>query len=82
MKIRNLRTKVMGPILLLNPMACMHLGDGHQDGGHHSSLPQPSYPYSIYERATGSPGESFATRQGSIVAQGGTETQPEGEKGG
>jgi hypothetical protein len=36
MKIRNLKTKVIGPVLLLIPMACMHLGDGHHDGGHHS----------------------------------------------
>ncbi len=39
MKIQNLKTKVIGPVLLLIPMACMHLGDGHHDGdhgGHHS----------------------------------------------
>jgi len=53
MKIRNLKTKVVGPVLLLIPMACMHLGDGHHDGGHHSgdhhsSMRQPSYQYSTY----------------------------------
>lgn len=42
MKIRNLRTKVIGPVLLLIPMACMHLGDGHHDGDHHSSTHQSS----------------------------------------
>ncbi len=82
MKMKNLRTKVIGPILLLIPMACMHLGDGHHDGGHHSSICQPSYQYSTYERATSGAIESFVTRQNSMIAQEGTETQPEGEKGG
>jgi hypothetical protein len=36
MKIQNLKTKVIGPVLLLIPMACMHLGDGHHGDGHHS----------------------------------------------
>ncbi len=82
MKIRNLETKVIGPVLLLIPMACMHLGDGHHDGGHHSSIRQPSYQYSTYELLTSSLSENFVTRQNSIVAQEGTETQPEGEKRG
>ena len=38
MKIQNLKTKVIGPVLLLIPMACMHLGDGHHSGDHHSSI--------------------------------------------
>jgi hypothetical protein len=59
MKIRSLIEKVIGPVLLLIPMTCMHLGDGHHDGDHHSSIHQPSYQY-----------------------QEGTQTQPEGEKGG
>jgi hypothetical protein len=29
MKIQNLKTKVIGPVLLLIPMMCGHLGDGH-----------------------------------------------------
>jgi hypothetical protein len=82
MKIRNLKTKVIGPVLLLIPMACMHLGDGHHSGDHHSSIRQPSYQYSTYEWVTSSTIENFVTRQNSIVAQEGTETQPEGEKGG
>lgn len=87
MKMKNLKTKVIGPILLLIPMACMHLGDGHQNGGHHSgdhhsSIRQPSYQYSTYERATSDAIESYLMRQNSMMAQEGTETQPEGEKGG
>jgi hypothetical protein len=38
MKTQNLKTKVIGPVLLVIPMACMHLGDGHHDGDHHSSI--------------------------------------------
>ncbi len=36
MKIRNLKTKVIGPALLLIPMACMHIGDGNHGDSHHS----------------------------------------------
>ena len=43
MKIRNLMTKAIGPVLLLLPMTCMGLGDGHHDGGHHSFSPSPSF---------------------------------------
>ncbi len=82
MKIRNLRAKVIAPVLLLIPMACMHLGDGHHDGGHHSSIRQPSYQYTTYELVASNPSENFATRQNSIGAQEETETQPEGEKRG
>jgi hypothetical protein len=42
MKIRNLKTKVIGPALLLIPMACMHLGDNHHSGTHHSMIHQQS----------------------------------------
>ena len=42
MKIRRLRTMVFGPILLLLPMMCMHLGGGHHSGDHHSSQYHPS----------------------------------------
>ena len=45
MKIGSLKTKVIGPMLLLLPMTCMGLGDGHHDGGHgghHSSINHPS----------------------------------------
>ena len=45
MKIQNLKTKVIGPVLLLIPMACMHLDDGHPSGGQHSIAPQPSNQY-------------------------------------
>jgi len=43
MKIQNLKTKVIGPVLLLLPMACMHLGDGHHSGDHHSMFPHTSF---------------------------------------
>ena len=43
MKIRNFKTRVIAPILLLTPMACMHLGDGHHSGHQHSFATQPSY---------------------------------------
>jgi hypothetical protein len=45
MNIRNLKTKVIGPVLLLFPMACMHSGDGHHSGGQHSIAPQPPNQY-------------------------------------
>jgi hypothetical protein len=45
MKIRSLIGKMIGPVLLLIPMACMHLGDGHLSGDHHSPIHQPSYQY-------------------------------------
>jgi hypothetical protein len=54
MKIRNLKTKVIGPILLLIPMVCMHLGDDHHSGDHHSSSRQPSYQSLVYAQAAGS----------------------------
>ena len=49
-KIRNLKTRVIGPALLLIPMACMHLGDGHHSGDRQCLDPQPSYQTSIYVR--------------------------------
>jgi len=53
MKIRNLKTKVIGPALLLIPMACMHLGDGHHSGDRQCLDLQPSYQTSIYVRPVG-----------------------------
>jgi hypothetical protein len=50
MKIQNLKTKVIGPALLLLPMACMHLGDGHHSGPHHSLTHQPPYQSSVYDK--------------------------------
>jgi hypothetical protein len=43
MKIQRLKILVLGPMLLSLPMMCMHAGDGHHSGGHHSSTSQPSY---------------------------------------
>ena len=42
MKIQNLKTKVISPMLLLIPTMCMHLGDGHHTGPHHSTLKEES----------------------------------------
>jgi len=53
MKIRNLKTKLIGPVLLLIPMACMHLGDGHHDGDHHSSIYQPSAQSFVLDHQSG-----------------------------
>lgn len=50
MKIRNLRTKVIGPVLLLIPMACMHLGNGHHSGDHYSFLHQLSVQSCIHDK--------------------------------
>ena len=53
MKIRSLKTMVLGPMLLLLPMMCMHLGDGHHSDDHHSSSRQPSYRSTIHESMAG-----------------------------
>jgi hypothetical protein len=82
MKVRSLIEKVIGPVLLSIPMTCMHLADGHHSGDHHSSVHQPSYQYSIHEPAPSATIESSMTLQNSMMAQEGTQTQPEGEKGG
>ena len=52
MKIRNLKTKVIGPILLSLPMTCMHLGDDHH-GDHHSSIHQQSVQSSVHGHQLG-----------------------------
>ena len=53
MKIRGLKIMVIGPTLLSLPMMCMHMGDGHHTGDHHSSTYQPSYQSSIHESMAG-----------------------------
>ena len=53
MKIQNLKTKVIGPALLLIPLACMHLGDGHHTGDPHFSIDQPSFQSSVHETIAG-----------------------------
>lgn len=53
MKIQSLKTKLIGPVLLLIPMACMHLGDDHHSGDHHSSTHQQSLPSSTLSWGTG-----------------------------
>ena len=50
MKIRNLKTKVIGPVLLSIPIACMHMGDCHHSGDRQCLDSQPSYQTSIYVR--------------------------------
>ena len=51
MKIINLKIKLIAPTLLLIPMACMHLGDGHHNGDHHSMSPNPSFQSSTHSPA-------------------------------
>lgn len=83
MKIQSLKTKLIGPVLLLIPMACMHLGDDHHSGHGHFSIYQPSYQYLTHAPAVSSTiGSSTAIQYDSMTAQEGTQTQPEGEKGG
>jgi len=53
MKIRNFKTKVIGPVLLLIPMACMHLGDDYHSGHGHCSILRPSNQYSTYQWIAG-----------------------------
>ena len=53
MKIRSLKTNVIGPMLLLLPMTCMGLGDGHHDGGHHSFSPNPSFQSTTQDQVSG-----------------------------
>jgi hypothetical protein len=43
MKIQNLKTKVISPMLLLIPMMCGHLGDGHHTGYRQPGLSQQSH---------------------------------------
>jgi hypothetical protein len=81
-KKMNLNTKVIGPTLLLIPMACSHLGDGHHSGDQHSLIRQPSYQHSTYERATRSRVEDLLTQQNTMKEQEGTEAQPEVRKEG
>jgi hypothetical protein len=43
MKIPNLKIMITSALLLI-PVSCMHLGDGHHTGPHHHSLThQPPY---------------------------------------
>ena len=53
MKIKNLKTKLIAITLLLIPMGCMHLGDGHHSGSNHFMSPHPSSQSSIHDRTTG-----------------------------
>jgi hypothetical protein len=72
MKIQNLKTKVIGPALLLIPMACMHIGDGHHDDGHHSGDrqcldPQPSYQTLVYAYKVAPEIHHFLTKNGGFT---------------
>jgi len=52
MKIRNFKIMLIAPVLLLTPMMCMHLGDGHHSGGNHSSIHQQSPHNFIHDNDT------------------------------
>ena len=80
MKIQRLKTKLIGSVLLLIPMACMHLGEDHHPGQGHFSIYQASYQYSIRELPTGSTIQSAMTRLNTMMAQEGTQKPPEGEE--
>jgi len=82
MRIRNLIITVIGLILLLIPVACMHLSDGHHTGDHHSLPQQPSLQYSTHGSATTGTTESCTTLQNIGMEKEGTQTQPGGDKGG
>jgi hypothetical protein len=41
MKIRNLKTCLIGSAFLMLPMMCMHLNDGHHRGNHHPLQTRP-----------------------------------------
>ena len=79
MRLRNLKAKVFGPVLLLVSMTCMHLGDDHHSGHDHFSIYQPPYHYSTLAPAFGI---STAIRYESMTAPEEPTTRPEGEKGG
>ena len=50
MKIRNFKIILIAPFLLLTPMMCMHLGDGHYGSNHHSlQYRPPSFHISLSE---------------------------------
>ena len=70
MTVQNLKTKVIGPALLLIPMACMHLGDGHHDGDHHSSVRQQSVQSLAHDQQL-----SGGKGQGEIIIGQGSGTQ-------
>ena len=65
MKIRNLKTWGIGPLLLLVPMMCGHLGDEHHMGYRQPGLSQQSHQSSTQSGGIpGMPGqEEIAVRQ-------------------
>ena len=66
MKIQNLKIKVISPMLLLIPMMCTHLGDGHHTRHNRPELSQQSHQSSTQsERIPGVTGqEGMTIRQG------------------
>lgn len=52
MKIRNLKTWGIGPLLLLVPMMCTHLGDGHPTGYRQTGFSQQSHQSSAKSTGT------------------------------
>ena len=53
MKIRKFTAIVLGPVLPILPVTCMHFGDGHRSGDNYFSTPQLLYQFLIYDRADG-----------------------------
>lgn len=53
MKIQSRKTKLIAPVLLLIPMASMHLGDGHHADHQHFSLRQSSIQHFAHDLSGG-----------------------------
>ena len=68
MNIRSLKIKVIGPVLLIIPMACMHTVDDHHSGGHFSFSSVPSFRSTIQgqvsEKMTGMKGFTVVAQDG------------------
>ena len=67
MKIRNFKTKVIGPALLLIPMACMHMGDGHHSGDRQCLDSQPSYQSLVYAYKVAPEIQHFLAKNGGFT---------------
>jgi hypothetical protein len=69
MKIQNLKINMISPMLLLIPMMCGHLGDGHHTGYRQPGLSQQSHQFST--QRGGIPG--MTGQGGMTILQDGTD---------
>ena len=65
MNIRSLKIKVIAPVLLIIPMACMHTVDDHHSGGHFSFSSDPSFRSTIQGQVS----ENMTEMEGIRIAQ-------------